>query len=548
MLVGLATYPGVNQFVNASFGFTHGISPSVCSLAIAPQPDYFPIDGTLEFTFGDIKVEFPDCRVDTGRITRNAAGEVWSLLIMDRRWKWRFGIINGLYNIRNPNGTIRGHELPPEESTERTPQQLAELCLKRMGESGFDVGELPNEQRPEVIWNDVPAEALARLCDDLGCRVVLRLDNTVKLAKVGVGGDLPTDGILSGGASVNPPDGPNRISIECGANRYQVDLALEAVGISNDTFDDGEPKGTIVPINSLPYKPPDGLIAKGWFINTKQGTLADNVVDDDDYRLAVKSVCKMYRVKFPLTIPGFEDVKDLDHVIIENKQVLTRRQDNIVTSLDAIVLGVFDPGTESFVNTDANTEYPYNWLLDTKTGIITFADVVIKVAGAGLRSSLGPSFGEADLFLRCAIQVRTLKTRELLRHYRTRQRDVPTITAPRVYKHHELHVGYTETVSLNLNRIDATADDFLDAAELEYQTQYPQSIRYMGLLDVDVDGAIQQISFDVSAGGTTTTLSRNTEELLRVPSYKEMRRIERQRDEGAYRQRWTKLAQKDGIL
>ena len=53
----------------------------------------------------------------------------------------------------------------------------------------------------------------------------------------------------------------------------------------------------------------------------------------------------------------------------------------------------------------------------------------------------------------------------------------------------------------------------------------------MGLLDVDVDGAIQQISYDVSAGGTTTTLSRNTEELLRVPSYKEKRRIEKQRAE-----------------
>jgi len=522
MLVGLATYPGVNQFVNASFGFTHGISPSVCSLAIAPQSDYFPIDGTLEFTFDDIKVEFPDCRVDTGRITRNAAGEVWQLSIMDRRWKWRWGRINGVYNIRNADGTIHGHNLPPQETTERTPQELAELCLEEMGESGYDIGDLPNKSRPEVRWNDAPAEALASLCDELGCHVVLRLDNTIKLCKVGSGNDLPTDGIISGGASVDPPDGPREMTVECGGNRYQLDLELEAVGVDNDKDEDGSPIGTIIPIDDLAYKPVAGWSASAAFFSP-----SDNVIDnDDDWELAKRSVYKMYRVVYPINVALFGVIDSIDHLIIESEQVTTKTENNIESNQPAVILGVWFGGTESLTNSAADTEYERSWSLDTNTGIVKFTEPVFKSSNGGA----GGTAEAAEIKLRTAIQVRDTNTRALKRYNRTRRRDTPAETPARFYKHHELHLNYIDAVTPNQDDIDMAADHYLDAAEQEYQAQYPQSIRYMGLRRVDLDGAIQQISFNVTAGGTTTTISRNTEELLRVPSYKKRRRVERARE------------------
>ena len=73
-------------------------------------------------------------------------------------------------------------------------RRRSERSLRR--ESAADVSELPNQARPRVDWVSAnPARALATLCDALGCRVVLDLDDAVSIRRVGVGAELPDLGI-----------------------------------------------------------------------------------------------------------------------------------------------------------------------------------------------------------------------------------------------------------------------------------------------------------------------------------------------------------------
>lgn len=51
----------------------------------------------------------------------------WLIGIMDRRWRWSGGALNGQWNVRDRNGLIRA-------GTEAAPQALAALCFAALGE------------------------------------------------------------------------------------------------------------------------------------------------------------------------------------------------------------------------------------------------------------------------------------------------------------------------------------------------------------------------------------------------------------------------------
>ncbi len=143
--------------------------------------------------------------------------------------------------------------------TERTPQELAELYLNAMGEVDYDISELPDDTRPPVDHDyDNPAEALAALCESLGCRIVLQLDNTVKLVRSGAGAGLPAEFLLEDSLTIDLPEKPDKIAVVCGPSLYQVDFPLEAVGLDRDTTSGGDPTDTIKPIDELSYKPSGG--------------------------------------------------------------------------------------------------------------------------------------------------------------------------------------------------------------------------------------------------------------------------------------------------
>ena len=184
-LSGNVYFPGVQVATAADFTLSHGISPSVCLLQTVPQTSYVAEIGTLQLSFGSTLLSFPDCAVRSATLRSSEQGLFWSLQILDRRWKWQFGEIDGRYNVRSADGSII-------DSTEKTPRQLAELLLRAMNESQFDVDQIPNDSRPTVVWDAAnPADELAQLCDQLSCRIVLGLDNHVRIRPIGDGQTLP---------------------------------------------------------------------------------------------------------------------------------------------------------------------------------------------------------------------------------------------------------------------------------------------------------------------------------------------------------------------
>jgi hypothetical protein len=549
---GLATFPGVEHLISASITLQNGIEPSTAELVFAPQPDFSTESGTLTFAMNGTSVVFPDCKVDRGSVERNARGEVCRLSLLDRRWKWRFGQISGKYNVRREDATIQngGSGGGPVADTERTPRELAALYLDAMGESGYDVSELANETRPSVDHEyDNPADALARLCESLGCRIVLRLDNTVRIVRAGAGGELPQGFLLEDSPAVNLPEKPERIAVVCGPSLFQVDFPLEAVGLDVVEGAEGSQSETIKPIDDLSYKPAGGWAAADvpYFYNVAATASKQRA-------LAVKSVFRYYRIMTPVNVPGYDGSPDgritrLEQVLpIFEEQVRTAGENFDAKPLAAAVFGVWYPNIDELANTEPSLTlqgdsppasatgdasktpfYLRGFAIDTARGLVIFDEPVFKNGTPGA-ASVRPE--PAQLVLRAKCHVRDAESLALERYVRERATGGNLNTSPRYIRRDELVVAHTPTyepasyanfpaggvdpravasVATNRNEIDEACDDIIDAALAEYDQPQARQIRAIGIRPIELDGAIVQVTYSVGPSGATTTAARNSE-------------------------------------
>ena len=525
MIQGLAYFPGIQQIVGCSLVCSHGINPASIVLTIAPQPDFEAAGGTLTIFDGNSSLEFPGCKVDRHSLERNAAGLIWRLTILDRRWKWAWGQISGSYNLANDDGSFRS-------DTEMSPQNLAALCLNALGETGYSVGKLPNTARPLVEWNfERPAEALTQLCDELGCRVVLRLDNTVSIEVVGQGNPLPTDGVADNSLTIDPPEQPDQMAVACGRDRFQVDFPLQAVGLNSDN--------TWVPINQLSYRP-----AAGWStVDVPYFT----VVAPQDRPRAKATVFRCYQIVVPAIVPDYGPVTSLAQIVpIEQEQVETTSGHQQSGRAGGEQAGA-DLWQLLSEHRGAGEQLPAPG--DQPTGLREHAarvqaglydrrepgnrDVCRLRVFQCRRFWSGPAL-RFDIYRRNALPARCLlgqrcQHARAVRYTRVRNYGQQFDTPTRYLAHEEIvltHVpvygqNYSvQSVTTNADDVNDQCDYYLDAAEQTYQTTYPQTIRYVGLRgDIELDGAIQQIVFEVGPSGCTTTASRNDEQVHKYPSY-----------------------------
>jgi hypothetical protein len=200
--------------------------------------------------------------------------------------------------------------------------------------------------------------------------------------------------------------------------------------------------------------------------------------------------------------------------------------------------------------------YTRPFTVDTARGLVIFEQPVFRnlhasaTGGSGFELELGP----ARLVLRAACGIRHAETSEPVCHVRRRPFGDPAGTAVRYLKHDELsavHVPrYSSDYSLtgidsNLASINQAADQWLDAAELEYYTTTPQTVRYPGLVRLELDGAIEHVGFHVGRGGATTTATRQGEPARGGFGQALKRGFERQRevDQALRRTRPRQLAQ-----
>lgn len=266
-IFGKAYWGGALVMESCTYTMSHGISPGIAVYTMPPNPLGIPVAtyGDLIFEDGVKRIRIPDCKVMSIKTPDNSGGQVQTLEIADRRWKWRdFGSIYGCYNQLDQVGKL----IP---WTTRSPREMAILCLDAMGEQVYDIdlpegitqaegerftrilrpGELfpPSGTNPPIEWMaESPATVLQALAATFGRRVIYRLnDNSILIGIPGRGKVLPDGSIASFSPGVSLPARPYAVRAVGSPTRYQGRFSLEPVGKEWD--------GTYRPIDELSYAP-----------------------------------------------------------------------------------------------------------------------------------------------------------------------------------------------------------------------------------------------------------------------------------------------------
>ncbi|QDT94353.1 hypothetical protein [Gimesia algae] len=362
--IGSVIYPGIQQIVSANYSRSHGITPDVCQIEMAPQtldasdPDYTPIepDGYLLFQFdeytndartGHTQILLQGCRPDKANVRRSATSINWTIPVYDRRWKWKYGSFSGHWNVKK-NGVI-------EPRKKKTPRELADMCLEAMGEKNYDTRDLldlekkqalpyRNQIFPEVHWDRIPpAQALNELVTLLGYRVCLGWDDRVRIRKYGEGALLPTEDLMSSGFEANLPETPDSVTVLGGISMHEALWELEPVGLDLD--------GDWRPLYHLSYTPKNEEGVLDWSISPpptlsmirskfdeikydKKPSDAEYKKRKDQYALAVETVYKCYRLKYPAGTA--------------EKEVLRKKYDDLGAQLGELVNDGGRPGDKKY--------------------------------------------------------------------------------------------------------------------------------------------------------------------------------------------------------
>lgn len=577
---GLFHFPGISSILSGSFTLSHGISPSAAVITLPPQKNFAVKSGVLAITYGDTRIAFRNCRLDMASLQSDSSGQIWTVRILDRRWMWAWGSVSGWYNKRKPSGHI-------DTDTEKSPRELATLLLEAMGETVFDVGQLPDSVRPEVRWDySNPAEELANLCDSLGCRVVLGTDDQVRICILGVGANLPISKVMSGGYGFDPPEMPDSLKFVAAPTQYQMKFVLEAVGLDTD--------GIVKPIKDLSFNPSGVGETDGWAAqhpDTFQGLIGTTKAAAARRAFAMTSVFKWYRVKEPATldwkVPRYGKIKSINQIlplISELTEQETPAGELLPRPRSAFVEGKFAMGVgdpETFVNMPLGTRYPGSFSLDKERGIVQFANPVYQFVQcetdlrntndtATIVSAGSFAYFPANISLECVVNVHNYKNRSPDRYTKdlslTNQKYG---TGPKIVKRDDVALtvratyrslitaetyGITDittlgnvSVTTTYDRLDVRTNEddtaaglngvgtkgvkslatyYLEAEKAVFQPKESISYSYAGLIKISPDGAIHQVSWTVGDGGATTQASRNSEFDLYVPSHDERRTLE----------------------
>lgn len=555
---GIAYFAGIRSLMSASYTLAHGITPGVISLYIAPQPGKIIEAGPVIFSYERTQIVLPDCKLDSINVEIGEDGtEIWGLSILDRRWKWKIGgKISGYYNTWRGSkhigklealaeGAVAAGKKLAQDPSERTPRELATLCLEAMKEKKFDLSKMPNDARPEIEWDyALPAEALAKLCETVGCRVIMKWDGKVSIEPQGKGKELsPTGDTLSRTLTVDPPERPDKIVFVAARTEYQFDLPLEPVGLDKDS--------QIRLIDKLSYAPrPFG--APDW--RNLDGPLFNNVRDIKCRDLAKKSVFRWYRIKVPIKLPWLkEPIESLSRIVpLGDKQILATIIEGKKEHLKPEVYGKFYEGGDSTTSTiekitpDLFRHPEQVWRggfdLDSDLAIVKFSDPVYQyvdprtlrgIPREAIRVS-GNAMVPADLRLRIAINVRDAKTlgwnrEEIGRTVDSKNKSnfIRYIRRDDVAREYYIDPATGKHMD-NVREVEKEGLHYINAAIAEYQNPLPCRMERAGLVKVEPDGAIQQVTLNIATSGfATTIINRNREDAILTLSFKEKRLAEK---------------------
>lgn len=536
---GLFRFGGLRGLCSASLTLTLGTVPNVATMYVAPQNlSQVPSNETLYLTFDGGGIAFPDSLVtDINFEVRPDGFEVWALSIADCRWRWQYPVVSGEYNIRTDDQKIH-------PATIRSARELAKILMEAIRFPRADISKVPNDVFPETHWEYTRVDsALPDLLEPLGLRVRLMPGNVVSVVKLGEGASLPTQGRTSGGITVKPPERPDTLVFVAGRSQWQHDFKLQAVGRDLD--------GSWKPIDQLSYKP-----NVGWEYFDKG--ISHQIKDPQALKLAKETVFKWYSIDFPFKLPVSSDPKqDVEIVAGEGWRILPMGERQLLKGLFAEgglgqreetlppwLYGQYYSGgasgknnTEKLAELTGNVkEFPhtlytgsFDWKHDQ--GVVVFDEPVYR------QQPVGGEYGgflikPAELWLRVSCPLRDPETRQFY-HFEVK-RKLPGRklgTSPKYIIKDDISAkalyawvnGAKQAIG-NLQDVEKYAKHYLDSEQESLQIDSPEKAAYGGFRNIPPDGAIQQVTWQVSEGGFATTVAaRNNEIPAYAPSFQEKR-------------------------
>ena len=554
---GLISYPGLEpgKIINASFTMSHGASPSSCILTAVPSPSFTPKIGRLVISYGPNIMTFPSAAVESTTLNVTDAGHLLTVKILDRRWAWAYGEISADFNTRD-------HREQIISDNRASALQMSEELLKAMGEDeNTIVNDMPEDVFPEAHWRvENPARALESLCQSLGCRIILGLDNRVRIRRLNQGSQLPKQNIINEQYGFKSPIAPEEIKLVCGETIFDSTLELEAVGKDLD--------GQIKPlaectklIEHLPEAQKNsGLTYRGepfpWAFQNpdSMGGLSGGATDPDTnlpvspIDFARNTFYKMYRPVSQQTIdlnnnetntntsfkpfgfPGDFEVTQLSQILplertrgLQYSRFLGKDDEKLLwidrEASKPKVSGVWFHGDQD----RPNQVYPFPVQIDVETGIVTFRSTMYK------RGRTLQFFLPADLTLGVSYKIRGYNN-IAHRHSVTRRllEKGTSVDRPHIVLADDLVLNYEVTSNedglpvlsgTNTEFIESEAEKYLDAEVASFQLDSSYQVHYAGLYPIELDGLTHQVTWTTDESGAFTTVSVNDEHDFTVPSF-----------------------------
>lgn len=526
-LQGIVEYGNVQSILGCSVTLSHGITPSQFVIRCLPQEQSLWVESDLRLKFGSVYIRFQNCLADEANSQFDSSGQTISMTILDRRWKWRGPTISGHYNMRGPDGKplkvpegVSDDKFDPELAVsdgQREPRKLMEYCLDALGEKNYFI-DAPGGIFPEVHWEeDSAAQALQEVCDYCGCRIVLTLNNTISIVRTGKGAPLPPGPGEHYGQLIDPADMPAELEVVFEPSWFQMDLALYPVAQQRD--------GKVVVLDDVDYAP-----ANGW--GETDDREFDTIEGEDDRQLAKQCVYRWYQVQFhefapePLPDAFIDYASQFDIVGV---QVFTHKVAGQVHHRPAVVFGDWydeeaDQNTSVLAVLLTNGAYsinrtivPFGFTIDDRWKVVKFDSPLFLRES----ESASPGIAPADIKLRTAVQFRSQETAGYVRYKKNFKLAAPANTGgqerakwTRVVPVEGLRAYYhdpDDSEPKNQKELDEHAEKLKAEIDRSYRQQLGETAIYSGWLPISPDGALQSITWNLDAGGATTTVNRNND-------------------------------------
>lgn len=563
------SFPGIGAYESAEFEDITGVQPGRGTIKIDLQYGLPDQNGNVVFGYNANSITIFNCQIVDIDYDVGAGGIVMTMHFEDERWAWKDARISGRYNFRLPNNWIDPNHL-------KTPQQLATMCFEALGVSLFDVSQLPDGIPPDVDWQNAnPAQELEKLVNDLGCVICpVRSIGGWAVWPKGVGSNLPEGGLPfdNWGQGIDPQPIPDFIRIVSGPIRYQMFLPVGHIGRNPDL--------SWAKLQKLDYAP-DSTSFYGGFnafdefstLSRVRRTLPDGTKISDQ-ELAQQSVFRMLRLEFAnqagaqqisdpgslanpstvwgIQVPSISGYVAISQIILSDQLVdtytdflgqLHRRPSFVQGSfVGDLVEGNrnYPPGTridKQFAQSGVFMDERASFSLaldqfDTHRSIITTSKTMLFYLS-------GPDkYVPANMQYCCAINVRDPVTWQPIRNEylyqigagtnpnfcRVVQKDdiqpwIKGTYAPQSSTQFQSFVGYTS----NVDQVTAESLYYAQSVAQEYNLIQSQKRTYFGIIPQDLDGSIQQVTYSLGPGGSSTIMSQGTEHSYVTPNAEDRR-------------------------